>query len=68
MEFGGGLANFAYPMPHLGRRVDVDALWVSGPQQPAIVLDDCHCNKAVMAIAITSKAGTTTGGPNQASI
>lgn len=68
IEFGGGLTNFARPMPHFGRRVDVDALWVSGPQQPAIVLNYCHCNKAMMAITITSRAGTTTGGTNQASI
>jgi hypothetical protein len=55
-------------MPHFSRRVNVDALWVGGTSQSAILVYDCHCSKAVMAIAITSRAGTTTGGTNQANI
>jgi hypothetical protein len=55
-------------MPHFGRRVDVDALCVGGPQQPTVIVHDCHRSKAVTAIEFTSSAGTTTGGTNQADI
>jgi hypothetical protein len=68
MKFGDGPTNFAYPIPHFGRRVDVDALWVSGTQQTAVLARDRHCNRAMTAITITARAGTTTGGTNQANI
>src|SRR5487761_858425 len=68
VQFGGGPADFPHPMPHFSRRVDVDTLWVGGTEQLAVIVLDCHRSKAVTAIAITSGAGTTTGGTNQANI
>jgi hypothetical protein len=55
-------------MPHFGRRVDVDALWVGGTPQQTVIVNDYHRSKTVTAIATTSRAGTTTGGTNQANI
>jgi hypothetical protein len=68
VELGGGLAYFPRPMPHLGRRVDIDSLWVGGTPYQAVILNGYHRSKTVAAIAITSRAGTTTGGTNQANI
>jgi hypothetical protein len=68
IEPGGGLAYFPRPMPHFGRRVDVDALWVGGTPQQTVIVNDYHRSKTVTAIATTSRAGTTTGGTNQANI
>jgi hypothetical protein len=55
-------------MPHLGRRLNVDSLWVGGTPQQAVIANGYHRSKAVAAIAITSRVGTTTGGTNQANI
>jgi hypothetical protein len=68
VELAGGLANFPRPMPHFGRRVDVDALWVGGTPQQTVIVNDYHRSKTVTAIATTSRAGTTTGRTNQANI
>jgi hypothetical protein len=55
-------------MSHLGRRVDIDSLWVSGTPQQAVIFNGYHRSQTAAAIAITSRAGTTTGGTNQANI
>src|SRR4249920_786902 len=68
VELGGGLAYFPRPMPHFGRRVDVDALWIGGTLQLTVIVNGSHRSKTVTAIATTSRAGTTTGGTNQANI
>jgi len=68
VELGGGLAYFSGPMSHLGRRVDIDSLWVSGTPQQAVIFNGYHRSQTAAAIAITSRAGTTTGGTNQANI
>jgi hypothetical protein len=55
-------------MPHFGRRVDVDALWIGGTLQLTVIVSGSHRSKTVTAIATTIRAGTTTGGTNQANI
>jgi hypothetical protein len=55
-------------MPHFGRRVDVDTLWIGRTPQQTVIVNDSHRSKTVTAIATTSSAGTTTGGTNQANI
>jgi hypothetical protein len=68
VELGGGLAYFPRPITHFGRRVDVDALWIAWTPQQTVALNDYHRSKTVTAIATRSRAGTTTGGTNQANI
>jgi hypothetical protein len=68
VELGGGLAYFLRPIPHFGRRVDIDALWIGWTAQQTVALNDYHRSKTVTAIATRSRAGTTTGGTNQANI
>ena len=68
VEFGGGPAEFPNPVPHFGRRVDVDTFWVGRTQQATVFVHDGHRSKAVAAIAVASKVGSTTGGTNQANI
>jgi hypothetical protein len=48
--------------------VDVDALWIGWTAQQTVALNDYHRSKTVTAIATRSRAGTTTGGTNQANI
>src|SRR5271169_1556324 len=68
VEFGGGPADFPHPMPHFGRRVDVDTFWVGRTPQATVFVHNGHRSRVVAAIAITSRIGTTTGGTNQANI
>jgi len=68
IELGGGLAYFPRPMPHFGRRANVDALWIGGTLQLTVIVNGTHRSKTVTAIATTSRPGTTTGGTNQANI
>jgi hypothetical protein len=44
VEFGGGPAEFPHPMPHFGRRMDVDAIGVGGATQKTVIAYDCHHN------------------------
>jgi hypothetical protein len=68
VELGGGLAYFPRPMPHFGRRVDVDALWIGGTLQLTVIVNGSHRSKTVTPVATTSRPGTTTGRINQANI
>jgi hypothetical protein len=55
-------------MPHFGRRVDVDALWIGRTLQLTVIVNGSHRSKTVTPVATTSRPGTTTGGINQANI
>jgi len=74
-QLKGRMAELANPVPHLGCCVNVDAARIGRSAQSAISWvagarrrNSRHRNTAAAAMATITRAGTTTGGTNQAHV